>query len=124
MFITDEGLLCLGWDSPKETVLVANENVQLLPFEEIRKNMMKIIEFCTAGSKNSPILVKRIVLTTAIAQIPDQGDEAFLVPAWAFFMTSEENERDHITQKVLLVNALDGTMIYQSKLLDGLPDLP
>lgn len=124
MFITDEGLLHLGWDSPKETVLVANENVQLLPFEEIQKNVMKIIEYCTAGSKNAPILVKRIVLTTAIAQIPDQGDEAFLVPAWAFFVTNEQNERDHIPQEVLLVNALDGTMIYQSKLLDDLPDLP
>lgn len=43
-----------------------------------------------------------------------KGDEAFLVPAWAFYMTSEQNEEQHIDMQMLLINALDGTYIYRS----------
>jgi hypothetical protein len=123
MFITENGLQFLAWGQPKETVMTANENVQLLPFAEIQKDLLKLIEFCVGNSENSPILVKRIVLTAAIAQIPDQGDEAFLVPTWAFFMTTEEYEAQHVDMQVLLINALDGTYICRSSHLDGLPSM-
>ena len=69
------------------------------------------MEYGTGGNKGSAILVKRIVLTTSIAQIPNQGDEAFLVPTWAVFLTSETNEKLNIDMGVLLINALDGTYI-------------
>ena len=69
--------------------------------------------------------MKRIVLTSAIAQIPDQGDEAFLVPAWAFFVTSEQERELHIDETVLLLNALDGTYVNRFfREQDGLPDTP
>lgn len=111
MFVTEDGILFLSWAAPKETVLTANANVQLLPFDEIQKNIKKMLEYGTGGEKGSPILINRMVLTTAIAQIPDQGDEAFLVPAWAVFLTSELNKRLNIDMGVLLINALDGTYI-------------
>ncbi len=111
MFVTEEGILFLSWAAPKETVLTANTNVRLLPFDEIQKNVKKLLEYGTGGEKGSPILVKRMVLTTAVAQIPNQGDEAFLVPTWAIFLTSELNERLNIDMGVLLINALDGTYI-------------
>ncbi len=124
MFITEDGVLFYGWYQPKDIIMTANENVQLLPFSDIQKDVKKLIEYCTGGAKNSPILIKRIVLTSAIAQIPNQGDEAFLVPTWAFFTTSEENEADNIDMGVLLINALDGTYIYRSLNDDDLPDTP
>ncbi len=111
MFITEEGVLFLSWAAPKENVLTANENVQLLPFDEIQRNIKKLLEYGTGGNKGSVILVKRIVLTTSIAQIPNQGDEAFLVPTWAVFLTSEMNEKLNIDMGILLINALDGTYI-------------
>ena len=124
MFITEDGVLFYGWYQPKEIIMTANENVQLLSFPDIQKDVKKLIEYCTGGAKNSPILVKRIVLTSAIAQTPNQGDEAFLVPTWAFFTTSEENEANNIDMGVLLINAIDGTYIFRSLKDDGLPDTP
>lgn len=111
MFITEQGVLFLSWAAPKENVMVANSNVQLLPFDEIQKSIKKLLEYGTGGSNGPAVLVKRIVLTTSIAQIPNQGDEAFLIPTWAVFMTSELNERLNIDMGVLLINALDGTYI-------------
>ncbi len=125
MFVTDEGVLSLGWADVKEHVLTANENVQLMAFSDIRKCLKKLIEYCVGGNGGSPILITRIYLTTAIAQIPDQGDEAFLVPAWAFFVTSEQERELHIDETVLLLNALDGTYVNRFfKEPDGLPDVP
>ena len=122
MFVTDEGVLFLGWGNPMETVLTANENVQLMPFADIQKSLKKLIEYCTGGGAGSPILIKRIMLTSAIAQIPDQGDEAFRVPAWAFFITTEQNEKENIDMQLLLINALDGTLIRRSLNDDGFPE--
>ena len=123
LFVTEDDVLFLSWANPLECVVVANENVQLLPFSDIQKSVNKLIEYCTGNGGGSPILVKRIVLTSAIAQIPDQGNEAFLVPAWAFYMTSEQNEAEHIDMQILLINALDGTYIYRSLSDDGKPDI-
>ena len=92
-------------------MLVANENVKLMPFEAFRQSFQKLIEFGTGDYADSPLIVKRLVLTTAIAQIPNQGDEAFLIPAWAIFLTTEDDQAAHIAPHVLLINAIDGSTI-------------
>mgnify|MGYP007101852189 CR=1 FL=1 len=122
MFITENGVLFLSWNSPKETILLANRNVQLMPFNDIQKSIKRLLEYGTGGHKGSPIIISRVVLTTAIAQIPNQGEEAFLIPTWAVFLTSEQNENMNIDMGVLLINALDGTYIDRFNRDDGLPD--
>ncbi len=111
MFVTEDGVLFISWSDPKETILTANSNVKLLPFEDIQKNLKKLLDYGSGGGKGSPIMIKRMVLTTSIAQIPYQGDEAFLVPTWAVFLTSEMYEQQNLDMGVLLINALDGSYI-------------
>lgn len=123
LFVTENGVNSIAWFAPKETVMVANENVQLMPFSDIQKNVKKIIEYCTGAYADQPILITRVVLTSVIAQIADQGDEAFLVPAWAIFMTTESDRENHIEDSVLLINAIDGTYINRGTGDDGLPEM-
>lgn len=111
LYVTEEGVQQIWWSQPKEHVLVANENVKLMPFEAFRQSFQKLIEFGTGDYADSPLIVKRLVLTTAIAQIPNQGDEAFLIPAWAIFLTTEDDQAAHIAPHVLLINAIDGSTI-------------
>lgn len=111
MFVTEDGISFLSWSDPKEEVMIANKNVVLLPFDVFQSNLKKLIEYGIGTNKCSPIIVSRIVLTTSIAQIPNQGNEAFLVPTWAVFLTSELNESLNIDMGVLLINAIDGTYI-------------
>ena len=51
------------------------------------------------------------MLSTSVAQIKNQGDEAFFVPTWVFFMTTEQDEEIHSDLCVLLINAIDGSWI-------------
>ncbi len=111
LYVTEDGVRHIWWSQPKEHVLVANENVQLMPFEAFREDLKKLIKYGTGDYADSPLIVERIVLTTAIAQIPNQGDEAFLIPAWAIFLTTEDDRAAQLAPSVLLINAIDGSTI-------------
>lgn len=123
LFVTENGVSSIAWFAPKETVMVANENVQLMPFDQVQKNVKKLIEYCTGAYDGEPILITRVVLTSVIAKIADQGEEAFLVPAWAIFMTTEFDQMQHVEDSVLLINAIDGTYISRGTGDDGLPEV-
>ncbi len=114
LYVTEDGLVAFSWSDPKEHVMTANENVRLLPFEKIQGSIKKLLEYGLGNYGGSPVLVKRVVLTTSVAQIPDQGDEAFLVPTWAVFLTTEEDEAIHSGVCVLLINAMNGTYIVRN----------
>jgi hypothetical protein len=92
--------------------LTANENASLLPFEEIQKSIRRYLEIGLNG-KNNPITIERIVLSAAIQQAPDQGDEAFLAPVWVVYLHSEIDQKLNARQAVFLISALDG--IYVSR---------
>ena len=114
LYITEEGVMSFWWDAPKEHIMTANENVRLLSFSEIQSCIRKIMEYGLGDWEGSPVLVKRMVLSTSVAQIKDQGDEAFFVPTWVIFLTTEQDEEIHRDIAVLLVNAIDGTVIART----------
>ena len=111
LYITEEGVISFAWFAPKEHLLTANENVRLLPFDEIQGCVRRLLEYGLGDFTGSPVRVKRMVLSTSVAQIRDQGDEAFFVPTWVIFMTTEEDEAIHRDVCALLINAIDGTYI-------------
>ncbi len=111
LYITEDGLVSLNWWAPKEHVMTANENVRLLPFDEIQGSVKKLLEYGLGDFEGSPVLVKRMVLSTSVAQILNQGDEAFFVPTWVIFLTTEQDEALCFEPRVLLINAIDGTYI-------------
>lgn len=113
LYVTEEGVLSFAWTDPKEHVMTANENVKLLPFDEIQSRVKKLLEYGLGDYEGSPVLIKRIVLSTSVAQIKNQCDEAFFVPTWVFFMTTEQDEEIHSDLCVLLINAIDGTYIVR-----------
>lgn len=114
LYITEEGVISFAWFAPKEHLLTANENVRLLPFAEIQASVRKLMEYGLGDFEGSPVLVKRMVLSTSVAQIRNQGDEAFFVPTWIIFLTTEEDEEIHQDIAVLLINAIDGTYINRT----------
>lgn len=114
LYITEEGVVSFWWDAPKEHLLTANENVRLLPFDEIQSHIRKLMEYGLGDYEGSPVLVKRMVLSTSVAQIKNQGEEAFFVPTWVIFLTTEQDEEIHADVAVLLINAIDGTVIART----------
>ncbi|MEN6419849.1 MAG: DUF6034 family protein [Clostridiaceae bacterium] len=117
IFITENGVLSFAWGDPKEIVNTANSNVVLLPFDQIQQSIRNLITYGVSGYDNSTnddfgaLLISRITLGASIQQVPDQGDEAFLVPTWMVTLTTETDQAQNIDLAVLMINALDGTYI-------------
>lgn len=117
IFVTEKGMQCLSWGDQKEVVETANENVQLLSFEEIQDCVRNIISYSLnpawfAGMDDA-LLITKMVLTTSIQRVADQGEEAYMAPTWAILMTTEHNEAQHIDTGVLLISAIDGSIVWR-----------
>lgn len=113
LYVTSEGVQMFAWNYRKKVVDVANENVTLLPFEQIQERMRALLEYGVRDGSNNPIYITRIVLGSAIQQVADQGDEAFLVPAWMVFFTTERHRTMGMKESLMMISALDGSYISQ-----------
>lgn len=117
IFVTEKGMQCISWSDQKEVVETANKNVQLLSFEEIQDCVRNIISYSlTPGwfaGMDDALLITKMVLTTSIQRVADQGEEAYMAPTWAILMTTENNEAHHIDTGVLLISAIDGSIVWR-----------
>lgn len=116
MFVTENGILHFFWSAPKIIVNTANSNVDLLPFSQVQDSIRSLLNYGLEGrpeaaGQNNDLLITNIILGSSIQQIADQGDEAFLVPTWIVFLTTQEEQDAHFDLSVLMINALDGSYI-------------
>lgn len=111
IYVTADGVQSFVWNSRKKVVGTANENVQILPFEQIQERIRTLLEYGVREGSNNPIFITRIVLGGAIQQIANQGDEAFIVPTWMVFFTTELERSLNLESSLLMLSALDGSCI-------------
>ncbi len=117
IYVSENGIGHIGWYDPNELVAVANENVELLPFAEIQAHIRDDLRYSYAWTdeKNvgmAELHVKRIVLSCAIARIPNNPDEAALVPAWVVFCSDARSEAVNAHDRLMLINAIDGSYLH------------
>lgn len=120
IFVTEKGVHFFAWADKKTVVNTANENVQLMPFDEIQDSIRKLITYSLADeliSAGKPVedtvLVTKMVLSTSIQQVADQGEEAFMAPTWIVFMTTEKEQRLNFDTGVILISAIDGGVVWK-----------
>lgn len=117
LYVTQRGVEEFCWDNMNRVLLTANENVALLEFskvqERIRSVMKQNYSYAPDNARFAWVEISRIALTLAIDQMPDQGDEALLCPVWAVICNDERGERVYQGDRVLLINALDGSVVRQ-----------
>ena len=115
MLVTEDGVLDFCWMSPQEAMGVANENVQLLPFEEIQQHVRDLINFGAAERRyendEGDLLISRVVLGAVVQRIPYETETAYLAPVWIVQMTTENEMEYHADPTILMVNAIDGSFI-------------
>ena len=115
MLVTEDGVLDFCWMSPQEAMGVANENVQLLPFEEIQQHIRDLINFGAAERRyendEGDLLISRVVLGAVVQRIPYETEAAYLAPVWIVQMTTENEMEYHADPTILMVNAIDGSFI-------------
>ena len=110
--VSEDGVQEVSWSNRKEIVNTANENVTLLPFDEIQDHIRRLLQNgLRGGGINGDLIFERMMLSTALCRLPDQPAEALLVPVWVILLTTEQAQRVHLEYDLLLINALDGTYI-------------
>lgn len=116
VYVTENGVESVSWENMYDIVSVANEDVRLLSFEEIQERVRTLFRqglMWTKGQNtgNSEVYIIKIVLTTGIMQLANNQEEALLVPAWAVFYTTDGDQAAYMDQSLLLLNALDGSVM-------------
>lgn len=117
LYVSEDGVGYVGWFDPNEFVTAANENVTLMPFDEIQEHIRDDLRYSYAWTDENnrgvaELHVKKIVLSCAITRIPDDPDEAALVPAWVVVYTDNRKEKVKGHDSVMLINAIDGSYLH------------
>lgn len=121
MFIDDEGIFALQWDSPYTVTEIQNEGATLLPFDKIAEVFELMIVVKNEQPGNSAIAayqqtieIKEIRLGLMRVKEKNVRGSGVLVPVWDFFGTQTFG---NITigqdgyQSLLTINAVDGGII-------------
>ena len=115
MLVTEDGVLALAWTVPQRVAGVANENVQLLPFEEIQQHIRDLINIGAAERRyendEGDLLISRVVLGAVVQRIPYETEAAYLAPVWIVQMTTEGEISRHNSPTILMVSAIDGSFV-------------
>lgn len=122
--IDDSGVLFIKWVAPTEYIGMQYDNVQLLPFEDIKSIFREQIFIRNEWNDNlvteREIVIDRIQLGLVRIAQKNEDEEYLLVPAWDFFGNCIETSEDgimktnEIAKSFLTINAIDGSIIDRS----------
>ena len=133
--IDDQGLVYLQWIAPMKIDSVVNENVLLLPFNELKERAEKQLTLHYAANYDGSPLdgsfirhrnvdIQKVELSLMRIRKRDDPDHFLLIPVWDFYGThineyvnedsnSGKNESAYQVPylSLLTLNAIDGTVI-------------
>lgn len=117
LYVTENGIEYFEWNCPYAIKEVVNENVEILPFSSIQESMRKYFHLAFAWADNpsstgtEKLIVKDVVLTSAVVHVKNDMESAYRIPTWAIFYLGDDEERMNLYSSVMLINAIDGTLI-------------
>ena len=114
LFINEDGVQVMNWSDRKSIEMIPNENVLLMPFDHVQQSIRSLLQYGLSGNENNPVTIHKIVLGNAIQQVPNQKDEAFIIPTWIVYLYSEAEHQGSNDLRIMLVNALDGTFVSRN----------
>lgn len=119
VYVTENGVEYFVWYNLYTSQEVTNEDVEILPFEDIQKSMRKYFNLAFAWAEDpsqtgtEKLIVKDVVLTSTCVHVKNDLESAYRIPTWAIFYLGNDEERMSLHNSVMLINALDGTLIYK-----------
>lgn len=111
IYVCENGVEYFGWNYPKEVTGISAESVELLDFEQIQKNLKKLLPVCVnfdAGKWTGKIT--KMVLTVSAQQVKDERDTAYLMPCWVVFIDwYQGKDTQRTSYNMFGINAVDGS---------------
>ena len=125
LFVDDAGVLYMSYNQPHEVTEIVTESAEILSLEEAVASFERMIGYQYAAYETGQrelcddayLCIDEIRLgLTRIAEKNAQ-EQGYLVPSWTFFGSYDldgfwpDGEGHHGTEAILIVNALDGSII-------------
>ena len=125
LFVDDAGVLYMSYNQPHEVTEIVTESAEILSLEEAVASFEQMIGYQYAAYETGQrelcddaylcIDEIRLGLTRIVEKNAQQ--QGYLVPSWTFFGSYDldgfwpDGEGHHGTEAILIVNALDGSII-------------
>ena len=113
MFVDEQGVRNIARMWPLRIVRTVNENVELLPFDEVQELFRKRFrqEFRWSEMPGT-IRVDRVALVGAMVRVKNDPDRVWIVPAWLCEFTTQVGGMPEDTDRyAIAINAIDGTNV-------------
>ncbi len=123
VYVDETGVRSIEWTNPIAVVLTLNDNVELLPFEQIQENARNLIKYGLSWlgeEKNIEINIKNITLTNALCAIKDSMDFGMLIPTWVIEYENTDSNGTSLTT-IIAINAVDGSRVDPLQLVAVAP---
>ena len=129
LVISESGILQFDWDSPHQLGETLVEDCALLPFSEIMKVCTSMLPLLfdeewghIEDMTRATISIDRIEFGMMRIIKNQSIDEGFMVPVWAFYGSDpfesaslgSQNQAAKKSKRLLVINAIDGTVVEQS----------
>ena len=119
VFIDENGLQALRYLNPKDVVAMESENVELLPFEQVKMRIRNALVAGIGASKLDqaiPCTIYRLLLTTCTVRVKN-SDDYYEMPCWVVFFTWNDGQASlidntQVMQEALIINAVDGSIVH------------
>ena len=124
VYVDENGLQAFGLYDRKAVTSLPNANVELLPFDDVQRIAKNTLAMCVgydrSGERKTELEIYRMLLTTYTLRVMDSS-EYYEMPCWVvFFDELADNESYRMrmrestfeTHEVLLINAIDGSIIH------------
>lgn len=120
VYVDETGICELEWQYPLSVAEALNENVSLLPFEEMQEKIRQAIkvgyrhayDWLPEGA-NLTLHIEKIVLSHLLVPAKDQPGYQLFAPAWLIFYSYEHDDGWWREEDCMFaLNAIDGSIIY------------
>jgi hypothetical protein len=116
--VDDRGIVYMTYDSYSETIETLNENVSLMPFNEILDKFKDGVFYHNlwgAGGTIAKINITRIDFGMVREPVKDKEGQFMMVPAWNFVGNiggiADDRYGDNQEKSILALSAIDGSII-------------
>lgn len=126
IYVGEKGVEYFSWSNPIRVLEVSNNNVELMPFEEMQRTIIASMRIGMQYIEkqqypimpNDLLYIDKVVLTTTVQQTKNERNTYYLMPVWMCYMRILDKETHELRNEgdywVYCYNAIDGSRVRLS----------
>ena len=122
IYVSDQGVESFAWLYPYVMQEVVNEDVRLMPFDEMQEILMRSIAVGVAHLKERAgyeLRIEQLILTLSVQRVRNDKELAYLMPTWVCMIGIYDNDLLGTDKCAGVIaygfNAIDGTRVKMSE---------